>query len=143
MVSSTVRMRRPMPEASSPAPSRAMPGTSKPVRGSCAEAAGAGEGVEGVVPVVEELFDETGGWLLSGGPVVWLLGACLRAAELVVVDFWDFFDVPPKGSVYWSSPAPLWARAGAADAARAALASTGMSRRQPVTGRQSRASTGG
>src|SRR3954465_6407273 len=99
-------MRRPMPEASSPAPSRAMPGTSKPVRGSSAEAAGAGEGGEGVVPVVEELFDETGGWLLSGGPVVWLLGACLRAAaEVVVVDFWDFFDVPPKGSVYWSSPA--------------------------------------
>ena len=115
-----------------------MPGTSKPVRGSSPLAEGAGEGVEGVV-VVDELFPETGGWLLSGGPVVWLLGARLRAAELVVVVFWVFFDEPPKGSVYWSSPAPLWARAGAADAARAAVASTGRNRRQPGTGRKSRA----
>jgi glycosyltransferase involved in cell wall biosynthesis/O-antigen/teichoic acid export membrane protein len=119
-----------------------MPGTSKPVRGSSAVAEGAGEGVVGVV-LVDPLFVWTGGWVLSGGPVVWRLGAVFRAAELVVEDFWVFFVVLPNGSVYWSSPAPLCARAGAAEAARAAVASTGRSRRQPVTGRQSRASIGG
>src|SRR4051812_35266170 len=107
-----------MPEASSPAPSRAMPGTSRPVRGSCAVAAGAGVGVEGVV-VVEEPPVETGGWLLSGGPLAWDFVALL----LVVEDFGLFFDELPNGSVYWSSPAPLCARAGAAEAASAAVAS--------------------
>ena len=68
-------------------------------------AAGAGEGVEGVGVVVDELFVETGGLLLSGGPVVWLLG--------------DEDFVLPKGSWYWSSPAP-WAWAVAAGRATAA-----------------------
>src|SRR4051812_41699373 len=131
MDSSTVRRRRPMPVASSPAPSSAMPGSSKPVRGSCAVAAGAVVVVAGVVVVVEGVVVDgevdTGGLLLSGGPPAWLLGALLVAEVFADALFFGvvFAVEPLNGSVYWSSPAPLCARAGAAPTTSAAVASTG------------------
>ena len=111
-----------MPEASSPAPSRAIPGTSKPVRGSspAAGAADAGgvvevepvdvvdvpEDDEEPVPELEPEPEETGGWLLSGGPPVWLLDDCrLRVVVVVLaldVLLWLLVVVEPlpNGSVY-------------------------------------------
>src|SRR3954447_12429934 len=101
-------MRRPMPEANSPAPRRAMPGTSNPVRGSCAVAVGlvaagvgraggrgarddggACAGAVGVGDDGDDCDGDTGGWLESGGPLAWLLGE-LFLAELVVL-VCDFF----------------------------------------------------
>ena len=99
-----------MPEARRPAPSRAIPGTSRPVRGSSPAdvAAGAEVVVLGVVEVVDPvevggvpLVDDTGGWLLSGGPPVWLLDDCFCVVELDVL-LWLFVVVEPlpTGSVY-------------------------------------------
>ena len=109
-----------MPEASSPAPSRAIPGISKPVRGSSpadgAEDAGGVVEVEPVdvvdvpeddeepVPELEPEPEETGGWLLSGGPPAWLLDDWRLRGVVVELDvlLWLFVVVEPlpNGSVY-------------------------------------------
>src|SRR5437588_672610 len=103
MDSSAVRRRRPMPVASSPAPSSAMPGTSRPVRGSSPVAVA--EGVAEGVVVAGEVADgggvlDTGGWVLSDGwfcgPLAWCFVVLRRALAVVCVLAFE----PPKGSVY-------------------------------------------
>src|SRR5256885_15806816 len=108
-------------------PSSAIPGISRPVRGSAAAAgaaaAGAGVGVRlGAVALGAE--EPGGAWLSPGWLCVWAVW--LFGAEVFAEDFDDDpLDPPaPNGSWYWSSPAP-WAWAGTAGDRRGAAARRG------------------